>query len=169
MAETGAGEVLKLLVDTNVWLDRYLPSRPKYRLAKEFFDTCVRQGVTLLFPMRALQDTFYQVSRDGKEYFRAQGPLTEEHAHAVTALAWDCINNMMDVGVPVGADGSDVWIAQHLRGVHTDFEDDMVLAAAMRAKADYLITSDRQLIQKSTVAALTPEDMLTVLRTQVLR
>lgn len=76
---------------------------------------------------------------------------------------------MMDVGVPVGADGSDVWIAQHLRGVHADFEDDMVLAAAMRAKPDYLITSDRQLIQKSTVAALTPEDMLTVLRTQLLR
>ena len=39
----------------------------------------------------------------------------------------------------------------------------MVLAAAERAKVDYLVTSDKQLIQKATVAALTPQDMLSVL------
>jgi predicted nucleic acid-binding protein len=73
---------------------------------------------------------------------------------------------MMEVGAPVGADVSDVWIAQHLRDMHPDFEDDMVLAAARRAGVDYLVTSDRQLIQKADVVALTPEDMLTVLRNQ---
>ena len=39
----------------------------------------------------------------------------------------------------------------------------MVLAAADRAKPDYVVTSDRKLIQKATVAALTPEDALKVL------
>lgn len=39
----------------------------------------------------------------------------------------------------------------------------MVLAAAQRAEADYLVTSDRALIQRATVAALAPGDMTAVL------
>ena len=35
---------------------------------------------------------------------------------------------------------------------------DAVLAAAERAHVDYLVTSDRQLIQKATVPALAPKD-----------
>lgn len=165
MTENSPVESLIVLLDTNVWLDRYLPSRPRYSLVKELLDLCVNEGATILYPLRALQDVFYQVTRDSKAWVReSYGALSEPYAHAINGLAWDCINSMMEAGAPVGADGSDVWIAQHLRNVHTDFEDNMVLAAAMRAKADYLVTSDQQLIQKATVAALTPQDMLEVLR-----
>jgi predicted nucleic acid-binding protein len=39
----------------------------------------------------------------------------------------------------------------------------MVLAAAQRAQADYIVTSDRGLIQHATTAALTPADMLALI------
>lgn len=154
-----------LLVDTNVWLDRFMPRRPRFALAKELFDFCVREEVTLLFPMHALNDVFYQVSRDGKAWLReSYGVLPERYVPAITAQAWSCVEGMLEVGAPVGADVSDVWVAQHLRDIHGDFEDDMVLAAAERARVDYLVTSDQRLIQKATVAALAPQDMLAVLR-----
>ena len=43
------------------------------------------------------------------------------------------------------------------------FEDCFIMAAAGRAQADYIVTSDHGLIGKSTVAALTPDDMLALL------
>ena len=39
-----------------------------------------------------------------------------------------------------------------------------VVAAARRAKADYLVTNDERLLRHSPVAALSPRDMLALLR-----
>jgi predicted nucleic acid-binding protein len=155
---------LTMLVDTNVWIDRFLPGRPGHAVARSFLESCVDEGVTLLYPLRALQDVFWQVVVSNKKWVReGGGELSEGHAKAINGFAWDCIDSMSIVGTPVGADASDVWYARHLREIHHDFEDDMVLAAADRAKPDYVVTSDRKLIQKATVAALTPEDALKVL------
>lgn len=157
---------LKMLVDTNVWLDKYIPDRPFAETSQRLLTYGARQDVAILYPLRALNDVFWHVTRDRKRWLtREYGSLTEASAHAANGDAWSCVNNMMEIGCPVGADGSDVWIAQHLRNLHSDFEDDMVLAAAKRAEVDYLVTSDKRLIQKATVAALTPKDMLEVLKT----
>ena len=156
---------LKVLIDTNVWADKYLLDRKLASVSSALIELCTDDDVALLYPLRSLHDIFWQVTRDAKRWVRkSYGNVSEQWAHVINDRAWDCVNNMMEVGAPVGADGSDVWIAQHLREIHPDFEDDMVLAAARRAQVDYLVTSDRQLIQKATVAALTPQDMLAVLR-----
>ena len=47
---------------------------------------------------------------------------------------------------------------------YDDFEDNFILAAAERAKVDFLVTSDQSLLRKATVAALSPQDMLAVLK-----
>ena len=159
-----AAAAKRVLIDTNVWLDRFIPDRPRRELAEALFKACWANDVDMLFPMRALQDVYYQVSVDNKRWVRQEkGILSEGYAHAANDIAWDCIDLMMKLGTPVGADVVDVWYAQHLRHIHPDFEDDMVLVAADRAKVDYLVTNDRQLIQKSTIAALTPEDMIALL------
>ncbi len=59
---------------------------------------------------------------------------------------------------------ADIWYAEKLRGVHDDFEDNLVLAAAERVKATYLVTSDEQLLKHATVATLTPERALAALK-----
>lgn len=156
---------MTLLVDTNVWLDKYIPDRPHAQASMAVLAHSVREEVELLYPLRAVNDVFWQVARDRKTWVvKEYGHISEAHAHAINTDAWECIDNMCEVATAVGADASDVWYARHLREVHPDFEDDLVLAAARRAKVDYLVTSDRQLIQKATVAALTPEDMLKVLK-----
>lgn len=60
-------------------------------------------------------------------------------------------------------DEADLWLACRYRTLTWDLEDNVVLAAAQRAEADYLVTSDRALIQRATVAVLAPGDMTAVL------
>ena len=59
--------------------------------------------------------------------------------------------------------GSDLWIASKYKKLYADFEDDLVLAAAVRAKANYFVASDERLLRKAPVAALSPIDMLALL------
>ena len=67
---------------------------------------------------------------------------------------------MDEIATAVGADSSDVWLARKYQRVHEDFEDCLVLAAARRAKVDFLVTSDDALLQHAPVAALSVDDFL---------
>ena len=107
-------EGLKLVVDTNVWVDSYCSEHPGN-------ETAIRQ------------------------------------------LAWGCMRNMNEVATPIGADVSDIWLADKYLKIHPDFEDNLVLAACRRVKADFLVTNDAQLIAHADVVAKTPEQMLQLL------
>ncbi len=157
---------IKVLFDTNVWLDRFLRDRPKGALCRRLIEQCATRSddIAILYPLHTLNDVFWFVTRDIKKWvIESYGELTEAGARLSNARAWESIDVMSELGTPVAADVSDVWFARKLRSVHPDFEDDMVLAAAERAHVDYLVTSDERLILKATVAALKPEDMLSVL------
>lgn len=85
-------------------------------------------------------------------------------ARAIAEIAWGCVDNLCEFATAVGLDNSDVWLARKYRTLHDDFEDNFILAAAERAKVDFLVTSDQSLLRKATVAALSPQDMLAVLK-----
>lgn len=162
MAQDGP---LKILLDTNVWLDRLLPGRQGYEAAREIIESSIDADAELLYAMHTLNDVFFEVGVNNKRWVRASyGDVSEQWAHVINDRCWECVDDITKVASAIGADGPDVFVARHLRNLHPDFEDDMVLAAARRAEVDYLVTSDRQLIQKADVVALTPEDMLAVLR-----
>ena len=156
---------LLILADTNVWLDLYIPNRPSAAASKELVRLACRRGDSLLYPIHAPGNVFFMINAENKRWVRqSKGELSEDYALAIRNLAWDCVDNMQEIAVAVGADMSDVWLACKYRNLHPDFEDDLVLAAAERAKVDFLVTSDKALLRAATVAALTPEDMLTVLK-----
>lgn len=71
---------------------------------------------------------------------------------------------MCEITTAVGVDESDLWLACKYRNLTWDLEDSFVLAAPRRAEVDYLVTSDQALIQKASVAVLTPVDMTALLR-----
>ncbi len=49
------------------------------------------------------------------------------------------------------------------RCLHSDYENNLVIAAAMRCNADLLITNDEELIRHCPVAALSVEDATNML------
>ena len=154
---------MRLLFDTNVWLNNYLPDREGHDVAGKLLVACVHGGHDVLYAAVSAKDVFFLIARASKLYTRREGPLSEGDAGAANEIAWACVANMGEIATPVGMDGSDLWIASKYKRLHADFEDDLVLAAAIRAKADYLVTSDERLLRKSPVAALAPGDMLALL------
>lgn len=154
---------LRVLIDTNVWLDFFLSRRPNCDATERLIRRCAHDDVASLYPSRSIMDVFYQVGLAYKKRIRKDGiELNDAWAHAINDQAWECVRTMRELAVVVGMDESDLWLAYKLRDLHPDLEDDLVLAAAERAQADFLVTNDQQLIAKSTVAALTPQDMLAV-------
>lgn len=156
----------RILLDTNVWLDAFLPERAARSAARELIALSLKLDVDLLYPVHILPDVFYLAFIDIKRLLRGQGP-DELIAQAARTTAWEYVNSMRETATAVGADNSDVWLASKWEYLHGDVEDNLVLAASKRAQADYTVTSDKQLLSHAPLAgvvAVSPEDMLAVLR-----
>lgn len=158
---------VKILVDTNVWLDAYLGFRPGCSDAVKLFKVGHCAQALFLYPVGALQDVFALLIMELKRNARSVGAIVDKTEIACFRnIAWACIDNMREFATAVGADESDIWLAAKYRTFNWDLEDNMILASAQRAQADYLTTNDKALIEKSTVAALTPRDLAEVLSVQ---
>ena len=150
-----------VLLDVNVWLDNYLPERPHSSDTRALFSWLRKRNVSILYPMTAPGTVFYLIQQSLKRAALADGvTLKQGDAIAIRELAWSCVENMAELGAPVGADVSDFWRARKYRSIHADLEDNLVLAAVDRSQAGYLITSDETLLKKSSIPALTAHDFL---------
>ncbi len=152
-----------VVVDTNVWVDYFVADRSGHEDAVAFVNAAWEASVQLLYPVGALQDVFAILIMELKRGARKVQEVDEACMGALRRIAWGCVDALREGAVAVGADESDVWFASKYRKLNWDLEDNMVLAAAKRAGADYLVTSDRVLISKSNVAALRPADMAALL------
>ncbi|WP_283169803.1 type II toxin-antitoxin system VapC family toxin [Curtanaerobium respiraculi] len=154
---------LKLVFDTNVWLDIFLSSRSGHASSLAAFDVAAAQGSMVLCSFSSLKDTYCLVRSILKRQARDEGELTEADALAIDRIAWSCVDYMIQHANPIGADLSGAWIASKLRSMHGDFGDDLVIAAVQRAKADYLVTNDEKLLSHAPVAAISVSDAFSLL------
>ena len=157
-------EIKRIMLDVNVVLDDYLPDRETGLMSRELIDRCRLAGIELLYPAASVQNIFYVIVSALKRAVRSEGrEVTPAVSDTITRLAWSCVDNLEELGTPVGMDGSDIWLAGKHRDLNPDLEDDLVIAACKRAGADYLATNDRKLREKSPVPALSPEDLLALI------
>lgn len=153
-----------ILLDTNVWLDIYLPHRPGREAALELLRVACNQEAVLAFASQSIIDVYQQVMADNKQWARASGLLTEELAVAIKRLAWDCVHEMRQIATAIPVDAGDLYLADKFRDIHDDLEDDLVMAACQRSKANYLVTNDRKLLGRAPIDSRTPEQMVDLLR-----
>lgn len=160
-----SGNTPVFLVDTNVWLDNYLSFRPDHRASREFLDEALERGAALCHAATTAKDVHFFTCSFLKKAAREKGEEVDEaFAHAANRLAWANLANMNEVSTLVGLDLSDFWLASKLSAFNGDIEDNLVMACAGRAKADYIVTCDKGLLKRSTVCALAPEDATSLLR-----
>jgi len=156
------------LVDTNVWLDNWLPDRPGSNHARLFLNEARTQEIQLTYPVHSLPDFFYLLQAHLKREVRKSGKLTETDALAIREIAWACVDNLRETATAIAADESDAWRACKYRALTGDLEDNFVLAAAERVPVDFIVTNDHELIRKSTINAYTPADATLMLRATLL-
>ena len=98
-----------LLLDTNVWLDNYLPFRTGHEDATRLLTYAQQAEVHLLYAMGSLQDLAYVLQASAKEQFRRIGRQVDQEAAAVArAFSLDCLANLRTIATAVGADESDL-------------------------------------------------------------
>lgn len=153
-----------LMVDTNVWLDIYLPARPNREDSLRFFEAASGDDVNLVFTLEIARSVFRVVSHEAKRWVRqGKGALSENFARAIAAHSWDFIQDMQEYATAIGSATADLWLASKLRDEHTELEDNLIVGACMRIDADYLVTNDAKLMRHAPVACVTPAMMCKLL------
>lgn len=151
----------KLLLDSNVWIDLFASDRPGRENAQALVSWAVDREVDLLYAAISIKDVYYLLEEREKLRMRATGKeITPASAAAINEYAWGCIRAMEEIATVVPVDQSDIWIATKYRSFHGDFEDNLLLAAVERSKADFLVTSDEILLRHAPVATVVPGDLL---------
>ena len=159
-----SGAPLKIMVDANVWVDSFCADHAESLAARAFIGQATEAGALLFFPVHIAKDVLYVVQHELKRSVLASGgALDEASARAVGDVALAFVRNMTENATAVGADASDLWLADKYLTLHRDYEDNLVLAACRRAGADYLVTNDRKLLEHADLAAKTPRQMMPIL------
>ena len=150
---------LSFLLDTNVWLDHYLARPEEDNAATNLLRQAVsHEHVSLLYSPTTAKDMYFILERTLKELARHEGaPLPENAAEAARETAWACVANMSELATAAPLDESALWIARKFRRDHSDFEDNIIIAAGERANVDYIVTSDQQLLAHMPAIAITPK------------
>lgn len=155
---------LRIMVDTNVWVDSFCIEHVASLSARAFIDRASEMGAALLFPVHIAKDVLYITQHELKRSVKAQiGSMSAESARAIVETSLAFVKNMVENATPVGADASDLWLAEKYLALHRDYEDNLVLAACKRAEADFLVTNDAKLLEHADIAAKTPNQMLAIL------
>ena len=153
-----------IMVDTNVWVDLYVPGRPLREASLSFFEVAQRDDVELTFTVDIARAVYRIVSHEAKRWVRQdKGSLPDAYAKAIASHAWDFMESMQEQATAVGSATADLWLASKLRDQHAEIEDNLIVAACMRIKADYLVTNDESLLRHAPVAAVTPAKMVQLL------
>lgn len=156
---------LKIMVDTNVWLS-YFEGNSEYAAdTVALFDELSAMKAAVYAASSSLKDVYYLHQRDMKKSLYASGlAITKQLAAGVRESSWSCVRSMMELAMIVPIGQAEALRATTLRELHNDFEDDLILAAADRIQADYLVTTDKRLTKHAPVACLCPADMIALLR-----
>lgn len=149
-----------LMLDTNVWVNSQLGASVGHEDARGLIVEALEQGIRLGIAPHSLASVFNIVHRYLKRTAADGKALDETTAAAAKEAAWGVVNNIMEYAEVIGSDYSDAHIAALHKKVHDDFEDDLVIAAARRMRADLLVTDDLALVKHAPIPAMTTEDAL---------
>lgn len=151
----------RLLLDTNVWLDYFLDRSDMHDAARDLVIRALGRNVQLLAAISTVKDCYFLIAAELKRMEReSSGAVSQAAAEAIREVSWSCITSMRKIAFIVPSDETDMIEAMMMRPLHPDFEDNLVVAAAMRAQADYLVTSDKQLLGRNLGYCLSVRDAL---------
>lgn len=138
-----------VLVGTDVWLEFFMNAHGDASRIAAVFDAVERKGGTLLCAISSIQDLYYLLLASMES---SVGP-SENHS-AEEQVAWACMRTLRERATVVGADLGDVLQAEYLRSLHKDLADCLLLAAAKRGRADYLLTERAELHERVPLPSL---------------
>lgn len=156
---------LKILVDTNIWLDYFLVRGAHHDAVNTFIARVhEREDIVLFIPSLSLKDLAYQLASLMKHDARRAGKdITPDIAAAAREVSWGCIRAVLEKSLVALVGRAEVLGAFTYKHVHDDFEDDLVLSALDAIDADFLMTHDVALKRHMGDLCVTAEEGLALL------
>lgn len=154
----------KIVLDTNVVVDYLMGLEPACSECKQLLLMHAACQHAVYVASLSLKDAYYLVSMQLKRMERqASGCLDDGMANAANEIAWACIRSFVEnvLVLPVGR--AETLQAFTYKPVHGDFEDNLVVAAARSANADFVVTNDQSLLRHAPIACLSSADILAFL------
>ena len=155
----------KIVLDTNVIVDYLLGREPTSAECTQLLLMHAACEHAVYVSPLSLKDAYYLVNMHLKRMERqASGHLADSMARAANEVAWSCVRALADnvLILPVGR--AETLQAIACKSVHSDFEDNLVIAAALSANADFVVTNDAALLRHAPIACLSTTDTLTFLQ-----
>lgn len=153
--------VLKLLIDTNVWMDYFSGRSDRTANVVHLIEIADASELIALFASSlSVKDVSYLVSAAIKRECRRKNGSLSDSAIAADETAWACVRQMRELALiaPVGAD--EVFDSFVFRHHHNDFEDDLMLGVANRIDVDYVVTEDKNLIKHTNGVCINVDQAL---------
>lgn len=161
MSGVGTKRVLKLLIDTNVWLDYFLGRTNATEPITELFSRAAEaEDVALFSSSLSAKDVYYILGRTLKDDARRGGALTPEAIAGADETAWACVRLIRQKSIIASVGADEVFDSFMFKQHHNDFEDDLVLGVANRIDADYVVTEDKNLIKHTNGICINAEQAL---------
>ena len=148
-------DIESLLLDTNVWIDYFLRAPKTSDVIDRLVQHAESSGITLSYAPTTAKDVFFILPRRLR--------LMDANAHPATSYvpaAWACIDYMTEHAVCATLSLGECELARMMRTRFSDFEDNLIVAAANTAKVDYIVTSDRGMLERMPEACITPQRAL---------
>lgn len=133
---------MRILVDTNVFLDVLLKREGFYEESKQFFMNCFGRHDQLLVTSMSLRDIDYLVSRHAHDHSKGKKAIGRIYGivwRIVSIDTDDAINALLD------HDG--------------DYEDALIMESAERCMSDAIVTNNIKDFGESRVRAFTPREI----------
>lgn len=158
--------VRRVLLDTNVLLDHLLQRDERADTVKRFMECCVRRDVTMLCTATSLKDIAYiSVAMIKRQCKPGESELEKATLRMlIDSVPWRCIEQSRELCEVVTVDQQTCDDAMTYRVRHNVFEDDLIIAAARQAHADYVVTSDAEMIEHFPEYCRSPQHMTTQLK-----
>ena len=150
-----------LMLDTCIWVNSQIGTNSGHEAARNLIIAALKQNMVIGIAPHSLANVFYITHRHLRRLDAAEGAeIPGDSLAAAKETAWGVVNGITEYATVVGTDGSDARVACLYKSVHDDFEDNLVIAAARRMKADLIVSDDRQFVLRSPLPAMTAEDAL---------
>lgn len=161
MSGVGTKRVLKLLIDTNVWLDYFLARTNATEPIVELLTRAAEaEDIALFSSSLSVKDVYYILGRTMKADARREGALTPEAIVSADETAWACVRLIRQKSIIASVGVDEVFDSFVFKYHHNDFEDDLMLGVANRIDADYVVTEDKNLIRHTNGVCIDVEQAL---------
>ena len=132
---------MKVLVDTNIWLDLLLDRQPFSVMSHAALAACINDEDDICIAPTSLKDVFYLVRKK----------LDAKHAYEAIEL----ILNMTEVLVI-----DRIICEKAIQLERPDYEDGMIAAIALTEKADCILTRDEGAFTELSIPKYSPTEFL---------